>query len=405
MKKKLLWLFVFCVSVAVQAQVAWKQEITERLNLLMDDELMESAQVGLMVWDLTSDSLLYEHKPHYLMRTASTMKAVTAITALDCLGGDYKFNTSLYYSGTLDKGVLNGDLICVGGMDPMLDDSDIKAMVGELKRMGVKRIRGKLVTDLSMKSEDKWGEGWCWDDDNPTLSPLLVSGEPVFAERFLTHLREAQIAWPNVKVESGTLPDKARLVMRRCHTIDEVLFTMMKDSDNLFAEALYYQIAAQSGHRPATAEDARKVVTALMEKIKLDPQRYRLADGSGLSLYNYLSPACETMFMRYAWQHEAIRSHLLPALPVAGVDGTLKKRMKNSFAEANVMAKTGTVTGVSTLTGYLTASNAHVLCFSIMVQGIRRAVDGRRFQDRFCVALATPLDVEIELIWNQLEYE
>ena len=75
---------------------------------------------------------------------------------------------------------------------------------------------------------------------------------------------------------------------------------------------------------------------------------------------------------------------------MAATDGTLRKRMRGTLADGNVKAKTGTVTGVSTLSGYATAPNGHTLCFSILNQGLYHTADGRRFQDAVCTALTTP---------------
>ena len=117
------------------------------------------------------------------------------------------------------------------------------------------------------------------------------------------------------------------------------------------------------------------------------PKRYNIADGSGLSLYNYVSPMLEVMFLRYAYRNENIYPHLLHALPIAGFDGTLKSRMKRTDAFENVRAKTGTVTCVSSLAGYCTAQNGHRLCFSIINQGVIHSSNARHFQDRVCNAM------------------
>jgi D-alanyl-D-alanine carboxypeptidase/D-alanyl-D-alanine-endopeptidase (penicillin-binding protein 4) len=93
------------------------------------------------------------------------------------------------------------------------------------------------------------------------------------------------------------------------------------------------------------------------------------------------------MLLRYAWRNSVIYEHLAPSLPIAGVDGTLEKRMRGTVAQGNVRAKTGTVTGISSLAGYCTAANGHQLCFSIINQGVMRGSDGKSFQDRVCVAL------------------
>ena len=162
---------------------------------------------------------------------------------------------------------------------------------------------------------------------------------------------------------------------------------MMKKSDNFFAEAVFYQIAAATGSRPAKASDAARVMRQLFRKLGLGHREYRVADGSGLSLYNYVSAELETRMLRYIWLHGDIYEYLYASLPIAGVDGTLSKRMKNTAAYENVRAKTGTVTGVSALAGYCTAANGHQLCFSIINQGIMDSTTGRNFQDRVCNVL------------------
>ncbi len=370
--------------------VPYPELAMQRLDALVDDTLMETTQLGLMVWDLTTDSLLYTRNARHLMRTASTMKLLTAITALDHLGTSYKYTTSLYYKGTIERGTLTGDLICVGGMDPMFGREDMQAFAQALKSKGVSTIRGRIITDVTMKDGEKWGEGWCWDDDNPTLSPLLYDGKDGFGSQLLNELKRARIATGAVRVVDGTKPASAKHLCTRTHTIDEVLQQMMKDSDNLYAESTYYQVAASSGKRPATAKDAQKVERELMSRIGLEADRYRLADGSGLSLYNYLSAEALVMLLRYVWQTPQLYDHLLPSLPIAGIDGTLEKRMTDTPAQGNVRAKTGTVTGVSALAGYATAPNGHTIAFGIINQGVRRAAIGRDFQDRICVALCQP---------------
>ena len=128
----------------------------------------------------------------------------------------------------------------------------------------------------------------------------------------------------------------------------------------------------------------------LIRKIGLEPSKYKLADGSGLSLYNYLSAELETMMLRYAFRNDNIKEHLIHSLPIAGVDGTLKKRMKSGCAHANVKAKTGTLTGIISLAGYCKAANGHDLCFSIINNGIMHGNNARNFADKVCNLLCQP---------------
>lgn len=384
MKKYLFLLLFSCLSVVSLAQ----DSLAIRLDSLLQHPMFQTSQVGLMVYDLTADSVRYEYNSRQTMRPASTMKVVTAITALDHLGGDYQLRTRLYYTGMLEDGTLHGDIYCVGGFDPMVEPLDIRAFAQSIRDLGVNTFDGNIYADRSMKDALEYGEGWCWDDKNPQLMALSVGRKDNFTDQLMAELRRDGVRMLDCGVGWGRCPETAALLSVRTHSIDQLLQRMMKKSDNFYAEALFYQVAkAVSEHRTARAADACTAVKRLIRRIGLDDKDYRIADGSGLSLYNYVSAELETMLLRYAWQNERIFEHLYPSLPIAGVDGTLEKRMRGTAAQGNVHAKTGTVTGISSLAGYCTTADGHVLAFSIINQGVLNSKPGRDFQDRVCKVL------------------
>lgn len=396
----LLLLFPVCLNAQTVQQVTadgdtievvlpWPQNIQYRLDSLLQSSIFETSMVGMIVYDLTADSILYKVNERQALRPASTMKAITAITALDRLGGSHQFRTQLYYTGEVQDSTLYGDLYCVGGFDPAFNSDDMRAFVESVQQMGIDTIRGRIVADRTMKDGDLLGEGWCWDDDNPKISPLSLGRDINFLEHFVTALSDEGIDL-DIRLSEGRLPSEARILCSRFHSMDQILQRMMKISDNFYAEAMFYQIARSTGRRPAKAKDAAGVIKQLIQKVGNGKNPYRIADGSGLSLYNYVTPELEMRLLRYAYLNKNIYEHLLPSLPIAGWDGTLKTRMKGTFAEGNVKAKTGTVTGVSALAGYCTAANGHQLCFSMINQGIMKSDTGRNFQDRVCNALCEP---------------
>lgn len=407
------WLLMWLTAVPVQAQdvagedekvgetlpadtlvrdslsLKWPQSAVHGIDRLLEVDMFQTSQVGLMVYDLTADSVIYRHNERQMMRPASTMKLLTAIAAIDRLGGSYQTKTELCYTGHIANHTLEGDIYCVGGMDPLFNADDMSAFVESIRKMGVDTIRGHLYADKSMKDYDLLGEGWCWDDDNPVLTPLIYGRKDQFMERFERELRESGLV-VQAFASTAVKPDTAFCICARYHTIDQILMRMMKESDNLYAESLFYQLAASGGARPASARHARQYIRRLIDKVGLHGQRYRIADGSGLSLYNYVTAELEVRLLRYAYRYQNIYIHLLPSLPKAGVDGTLEKRMHGTFTKDNVKAKTGTLTGVISLAGYCTAANGHQLCFAILNQGVMRASDARHFQDRVCEVLCNP---------------
>ena len=123
----------------------WEEAVKYRMETLLQSELFKTTQVGLMVWDLTADSALFAYNHQQRMRPASTMKLLTAVTALDLLGGNHQFTTELRYRGKIEGHTLWGDLQCVGGMDPSFDNGDLKMFIDRIRMAGIDTIRGRIV--------------------------------------------------------------------------------------------------------------------------------------------------------------------------------------------------------------------------------------------------------------------
>lgn len=364
----------------------WPERMCANIDALLQNEMFRRSQVGIEIYDIDADSALYIYNGEQVMRPASTMKLLTAVTALDLIGRNLQYQTSLYMTGDIVDSVLVGDLYCRGGFDPAFNYTDLHEFARVVKSIGIDSISGFIYADHSMKDDVKMGEGWSWDDDNPELSALLVGRKSNFCEQFVEHLRDVGIKL-NVATSLAHVPDTATELTTCRRNIDQILVPMLKESDNLYAESLFFKIAEASAKTPVCAKDARRAEEHFLKKLGFDSESFRVADGSGLSLYNYLTPAIEVAILKYAYRNDYIRTHLLPALPESGFDGTLRRRMKASPALGNIRAKTGTLAAVTTLAGYATAANGHTLCFAIMNQGVMKASKARHFQDAVCKAM------------------
>lgn len=170
----------------------------------------------------------------------------------------------------------------------------------------------------------------------------------------------------------------------------DVIINLNKNSDNLSAEMTLYALSEKYFGRPASAENGIKIIYSLIDSTGLKSKNYRIADGSGVSHYNVISSELIAKFLKYIYQKYQDKFKILyDSFPVAGVDGTLKNRMKLSKAFNNVHAKTGTLTGVSCLSGYVTTRRNHLLAFSIMMQNfVGSSKQARDFQDKICEILS-----------------
>lgn len=210
-----------------------------------------------------------------------------------------------------------------------------------------------------------------------------------FLHTFANRLREKGIEVSTAGFAECPQPDSLT-VISSIYTLErpigEVLKQMMKESDNLCAESMFYHLASQYAPKKyVSAEDGTDAINSFMKEVLgFNPEHYRIADGSGVSLYNYVSPRLMLEYLKYAYYHPEIFQPFYESLPIAGVDGTLEHRMKKTKAYRKVHAKTGTVTGVSSLAGYAKASNGHQLAFVIINQNVMKKNKARAFQDKIC---------------------
>lgn len=376
----------------VRATHAWKKGISDGIDGILDNPLLMTSVAGIVVWDLDDDELLYAHDRYQRLRPASTLKTLTAITALDVLGSDYQFTTRVYADTTASASV--PDIYVVGGMDPRLSLSDFASFAKAVREQGLDSVRN-VYADQSFKDKKPYGAGWCWDDktSNPLLLPLTYRGRDNALETLVGQLRKIGVS---VERTAGVahVPDSAVLVGEHHRSLRSVMRPMLKNSDNRCAESVFYAMIHHVYGRGAKAAQGERMIKRLLADAgDGNTVSYDFVDGSGLSLYDYVTADAEVKMLRYAWKNEEIYDVLRPLLPIAGRDGTLRRRMRGTRAAGNVHAKTGTVTGVRSLCGYLTASNGHHIAFAIINQGVSgsdgSARKARNMQDRICELLCS----------------
>ncbi len=186
------------------------------------------------------------------------------------------------------------------------------------------------------------------------------------------------------------LPEEAKHLFTFKRKFTDVITNLNKQSDNLSAEMTLRALAFKFYGKPATAENGVRLVDSLIAIAGMNPRNYRIVDGSGVSHYNLVSTELLNAVLKYFYLHQPeLYKTLSQSFPLAGVDGTLKRRMKNTLAENNLRAKTGTISGVSSLSGYVTTKSKHQLSFSLMIQNhVRKTYRAVYFLDKICSLLA-----------------
>lgn len=217
----------------------------------------------------------------------------------------------------------------------------------------------------------------------------LLYPERYFLTVFKEKLEEREISIEK-PIDVKSLAENSVYLASIYRSIDTVLSVVNKDSDNLSAEMLIYAMAYNESDAPAVADDGLAAIKKLIDSVGFNSNDYSIADGSGVSHYNLVSAELILETLKYMYyKRKDLFVLFYNSLAVAGVDGTLRNRMRNTSAQNNVHAKTGTLNGVSNLSGYVTAKNGHLLAFSIMIQNyVDESSKARSFQNKICELLA-----------------
>jgi serine-type D-Ala-D-Ala carboxypeptidase/endopeptidase (penicillin-binding protein 4) len=167
--------------------------------------------------------------------------------------------------------------------------------------------------------------------------------------------------------------------------IDLVLRAMNKESDNLAAEMVWKTISAELYGPPGTGDGGSRAVREVLQQLGLVSTYTRLMDGSGVSFYNLVTPRLLAELLYRMNEEPDLIKPFYESLAILGIDGTLIRRGIHSSAQGRVRAKTGTLSGISTLAGYIDTISGERLIFVMMFQNFSLpAARYRRIQDEIC---------------------
>ena len=155
------------------------------------------------------------------------------------------------------------------------------------------------------------------------------------------------------------------LATRRSLPLSSVGAYFLKESQNFYGEAILKTLGQRVGRAGSTAA-GKRVVNETLTAWGIPEDSYLMYDGSGLSRYNYVSADAIVLLLKHVWNDERQRGPFLAALPVGGQDGTLGLRMRNTVLAGRVQAKTGTISNVRSLSGFLVTESGERLVFSMI---------------------------------------
>lgn len=406
------------------------------------EQILQARKRGIMgiCIQTTDNETIFAYQQNQLFKPASNLKLITSAVAIETLGADYRYRTDFFIDGTLKDGVLYGNLVLIGSTDPMLSgyfdktiNEIVNAWVDTLRRYGIMKIEGDLILDNSYyvgnrhqpisAEEIRFATVANFSRANEQqLSKVsrvrviktkdgrkrvvrrgfrrksrlkMVTIEPnvYCANTLLAALQQAGMMHKDAHVEKISYSrkiDRTRWKYLYSHysiSLAEALKATNKSSDNFYADQLLRTLGGECYGEGSIEKGLEVVKEFLKNKVKVSSKEYKLTDGSGLSHENFVTPHLIVETLRYMREHSKAFHEYYESLAIPMTDGTLAGRINHALAH-NIRAKTGSITGVVSLSGYLKSRSGKEMYFSIIANGLgRRSKHAKALEDTICKLL------------------
>jgi D-alanyl-D-alanine carboxypeptidase/D-alanyl-D-alanine-endopeptidase (penicillin-binding protein 4) len=350
-----------------------------------------------LVTDTGSGTTLWSQGPTTGQLPASTTKLVTAVNTLQAFGPDYRFAT------TVRRGNYWRDVVLVGAGDPGLSSTQISSLATRtavtVVSHGIRTVR--VYVDDSLFPAPSLAYGWKSTYVPTDVSPVRalvvnqhrsldtsIDAGKTFAAMLATHgVKTALVARGRAPAGSPLI---GSVLGRR---VDSLLGSMLRPSDNDYAEAFHRLVAKRSGY-PTTWTGAQAAQRKVLAGLGVDLSTSRLYDGSGLSRADRLTPAQLVAVLTLAVDGNHPKLAVLPSLlPLAARTGTLSPDFlryttaPTSCAAGLIQAKTGSLAGVIGLAGYARGADGRTKAFALLDNGVPATLTTRRAVDRLAATV------------------
>jgi D-alanyl-D-alanine carboxypeptidase/D-alanyl-D-alanine-endopeptidase (penicillin-binding protein 4) len=387
------------LSVSAASAAGAPRALEPRLERALSVPNVSPSASAAFALDLSTGKTVYSRNASLPLLPASNEKLAVTYAALTALGPSFQIETDVLGEGQQVDTTWEGDLVLKGYGDPTLVPGDLTVLAKQVRAAGITRVTGRVLADESWFDARRTAPGWkaaFYIEESPPLSALIVDRGLV--GRYTSHdpalaaadLFRVALLRAGVRVAGGTAHGVADDSAVPLAAIDSaplraIVRWMDRVSDNFEAEMLLKQLGAIQAEHGTTAAGVG-VVTGLLTQAGVPMGGVRLVDGSGLSLLDRFTANALVSLLAVMWNDPGVRPELLAALPVAGRSGTLVDRMRGTAAAGVVLAKTGTTSNASALSGFV--GDRYV--FSVLQNGWPISWSWARLaQDRFAAVLAS----------------
>jgi D-alanyl-D-alanine carboxypeptidase/D-alanyl-D-alanine-endopeptidase (penicillin-binding protein 4) len=329
------------------------------------------------------------------MIPASNTKLFTSAAALELLGGDYQLSTKILADDDdISDGTIEGNIYIKGFGNPTFTTEDLEKLINQLYQSGLRKVTGNVIGDDTyfdnVYSRDDWISEEHANVKLPPISALVidrnrtiiskkrkgryrnyfvnVENPPLFAAKTF---REKLISY-GVEVTgnslSGQADENAKPLLDSSIKLRELLQIINKHSDNFYAECLFKTLGSAYSGQQGNSFFSTQAILNFIEDNSIYSIGTKIVDGSGISRFDQVTAGALVGLLEKVYFNFKQFDDFFNSLSIAGVDGTLRKRMIGTPAENNFRGKTGTLNGVSSIAGYVTTADDDDIIVCIMFE-------------------------------------
>ncbi|MCW8803370.1 MAG: D-alanyl-D-alanine carboxypeptidase/D-alanyl-D-alanine-endopeptidase [Ignavibacteriaceae bacterium] len=391
------------------------EKIIKEIGDLISD-IPAGTKMAIMIYNPLNQDTLISINHTESMIPASNTKLFTTATALELMGGDHLLSTTILADDVdLSDSTINGNIYIKGFGNPTFTTGDLEELISQLYQSGLRKVTGNVVGDDTyfddVYSRDDWISEERANVKLPPISALVidrnrtiitkkrkgryrnyfvnVENPPLFAAK---KLREKLIAY-GVEVEgksiSGQTDDSAEPMVNSSIELRELLKLINKNSDNFYAECLFKTLGSVYSGQQGNSFFSTQAILNYIDDNSIYSSGTTIVDGSGISRFDQVTAGALVGLLEKVYFSIIQFDDFFNSLSIAGVDGTLKKRMIGTSAENNFRGKTGTLNGVTSLAGYITTADDDDLIVCMMFEFTKGGSNKyKNIQDRIIELLA-----------------
>ena len=373
------------------------EDIQTKIREILD-AFPASTEIAILIFNPLTEDTIYSVNHTRSMIPASNTKLFTTATALKIMGRDFLLHTKILMdNNVLTDSIVTGNVYIKGLGNSVFSSEDLDSLVMEIAKKGITKITGDVIGDDTFFDDVYTRDDWIKDEDAnvklPPVSALVIDRNTKHVRKkrrgrwrtyrvhvanppkYAAQLLKQKLVESGINVEgeakTGETPLTATVLVQSSVVLNKLIQLINKNSDNFLAECLFKTIGAIASGKQGNSFYSTQAILTFIKDNAIYSENTSIVDGSGISRFDQITVGAIVGLLEIMYFDLKNFPDFYNSLSIAGVDGTLEDRLDKKGNPINFRGKTGTLNGVSSLSGFLTTKSGDELILSMIIEFTR----------------------------------